>query len=68
MQIILVTIYYILYNPTGTFDNDQYLIKVYTNGVVAAWETTLGALSAGAGLGGTITDMSTSFLPGYTGN
>ena len=68
------TCYYILHtvprfnNPTGTFDNDQYLIKVYTNGVVAAWETTLAALSTGAGLGGVITDMATSFLPGYTGN
>jgi len=66
--------YYILHtvprfnNPTGTFDNDQYLIKVAMPAVSAAWETTLAALSTGAGLGGTITDMSTSFLPGYTGN
>lgn len=66
--------YYILHtvprfnNPTGTFDNDQYLIKVATDGVVAAWETTLAALSTGAGLGGTVTVMDTAFLPGYTGN
>jgi hypothetical protein len=68
------TCYYVLHtvprfnNPTGTFDNDQYLIKIATETVVAAFETTLGKLSTGAGLGGTITDMSTAFLPGYTGN
>lgn len=55
-------------NPTGTFDNDQYLIKIATNGIVANLETQLAALSTGAGLGGTVTDMSTAFLPGYTGN
>ena len=68
------TMYYLLHtvprfnNPTGTFDNDQYLIKIATDGVIANLETQLAALSTGAGLGGTVTDMNTAFLPGYTGN
>jgi len=69
------TCYYVLHtvprfnNPTGTFDNDQYLIKIAWTGTVdAGFETTLSKLSTGAGLGGTVTDMSSNFLPGYTGN
>lgn len=40
----LYTRYYILHsvprfnNPTGTFDNDQYLLEVITNGVIGAFE------------------------------
>jgi hypothetical protein len=64
------TCYYILHtvprfnNPSGTFDNDQYLIKIATNGVTAAWETTLNKLAVGCfGVGSTMTDMSANFLP-----
>ena len=68
------TCYYVLHtvprynNPTGTFDNDQYLIKIATGSILADLETQLANLSTGAGLGGTVTNMASSFLPGYTGN
>ena len=44
----LYTRYYLLHsvprhnNPTGTFDNDQYLLEVITDGVVATFETFVG--------------------------
>ena len=44
----LYTRYYLLHsvprhnNPTGTFDNDQYLLEVITDGIVATFETFVG--------------------------
>ena len=65
------TSYYILHtvprfnNPSGTFDNDQYLIKIYTNGTIVDLETQLNALAVGTfGAGSTMTDMGGTFLPG----
>ena len=65
------TCYYILHsvprfnNPTGVFDNDQYLIKICTETEVGAWETTLNKFAEGVfGAGSTMTDMGGTFLPG----
>lgn len=50
----LYTTYYILHsvprynNPTGTFDNDQYLLKIPTDGVNAAFETFMATWLAAA--------------------
>ena len=64
------TVYYLLHtvprfnNPSGTFDNDQYMIKIATNGIIANVETALNGMAAGCfGVGSTMTDMSTTFLP-----
>ena len=54
-------------NPTGVFDNDQYLIKIgvlgTNTGLRDLIDADLDALSNVAGLGGTVTDMSSTFLP-----
>lgn len=50
----LYTTYFILHsvprynNPTGTFDNDQYLLKIVTDGTDAAFEAFMAAWLAGA--------------------
>jgi hypothetical protein len=64
------TVYYLLHtvprfnNPSGTFDNDQYMVKLATNGIIANLETALNAMAVGCfGVGSTMTDMSANFLP-----
>jgi hypothetical protein len=53
----LYTRYYILHsvprfnNPTGTFDNDQYMLEVITNGTNAAFETFMDTWLTGCGDG-----------------
>jgi len=53
----LYTRYYILHsvprfnNPSGTFDNDQYMLEVITNGTNAAFETFMGTWLTGCGDG-----------------
>jgi len=69
----LYDVFYVLHtvprfnNPTGVFDNDQYLIKIgvlgTNTGLRDLIDADLDALSNVAGLGGTVTDMSATFLP-----
>ena len=69
----LYDVFYVLHtvprfnNPTGVFDNDQYLIKIgvlgTNTGLRDLIDADLDALSNVAGLGGTVTDMSSTFLP-----
>jgi hypothetical protein len=53
----LYTRYYILHsvprynNPTGTFDNDQYMLEVISTGTNAAFELTMGTWLSSCGDG-----------------
>ena len=70
----LYDVYYLLHsvprfnNPTGVFDNDQYLIKIGVLASNAALNTEVDAIldelaEKAFGVGSTVTNMSANFLP-----